>query len=109
MDALWRLVWALPLVLLTGAGVALLLRRVTTFNQLTTTAASRMSVQETMTLSDQTRVHLIEVDRQAYLLVESTQTTTLQVAMSPVGVPASSVRTRLSPPWARLFFKARVK
>jgi flagellar biogenesis protein FliO len=70
METLWRPVWALPLVLLTGLAVMAALKRF-----LPETGAPqgrrRMVLCESLALGEETHVHLIAVDRQTYLLVRS--------------------------------------
>jgi flagellar biogenesis protein FliO len=78
MDALWRLLWALPLVLAMALAAAFVLRRFVGTQRPGSRAAQRVSSRESLALSDSTRVHLIEVDGAGYLVVESSQHATLQ-------------------------------
>jgi hypothetical protein len=105
MDTLWRLVWALPLVLLTGAAVMLLLRHFVRPVQPTSQVALRMSLRESMSVSNDTRVHLLVADGQTYLLVESPGGTVLQPTQPK---PAHEARLpgNVGPPWARRLLKA---
>jgi flagellar biogenesis protein FliO len=82
MDALWRLAWALPLVLAVGAAAILVLKYFVIPAQAARRSARRIELRESLPLSDETRIHLIEVDRRAYLVVESTRQTTLQPTQS---------------------------
>ena len=105
MDTLLRLAWALPLVLLTGTAVMLLLRNLVRPVQPTNQVAPRMSLRESMTVSNDTRVHLVVADGQTYLLVESAGGTVLQPAQPK---PAHDARlvANVGPPWARRLLKA---
>jgi hypothetical protein len=104
MDTLLRLAWALPLVLLTGAAVMLLLRHFVRPVQPTIQVAPRMSLRESMTVSNDTRVHLVVADGQTYLLVESAGGTVLQPTQPK---PAHDARLVANgPPWARRLLKA---
>jgi len=76
-----RLLWALPLVLLTGAGIVLLLRRTLGSHQIGSKGRERMSLRESVSVSQDTRIHLLQVDRQSYLLVESSRVTSLQATL----------------------------
>ena len=98
MDILWRLTWALPLVLVIGIVAVLVLKRFAVPAQRASQAATRMSVRETLSLSDDTRVHLIEIDRRDYLVVESARHTVLQSALPQVSETTRSP-TRFTPPW----------
>lgn len=105
MDTLWRLAWALPLVLGIGFVAALVLRRVVSAPP--AQATRRIALQESLSLSDDTRVHVIEVDRQPYLLVESSSQATLQ-ALSARAADAAPAPSRPGPAWAqRLVARAR--
>jgi flagellar biogenesis protein FliO len=78
-DTLWRLAWALPLVCGAGLCAMLILRRL-----LMTTAArrpaNRLEAIETLSVSDDTRIVLLELDQQAFLVVESSRQATLVAA-----------------------------
>jgi flagellar biogenesis protein FliO len=94
MDALSRLAWALPLVLFTGVGVMLVLKRfVVPSDGPSPASTQRLTVSESITLSDDTRVHLLHLDRKsAFLVVESMRNATLQSLTtqngeSPIRVP----------------------
>jgi flagellar biogenesis protein FliO len=84
MDALWRLLWALPLVLALGAAAVLLLKRFIGPVAAARRLGRRMSACESVALSDETRVHLLEVDGKAWLVVESSRHATVQSAATPV-------------------------
>ena len=100
MDTLYRLAWALPLVLMVGFAVMLMLKRFVVPTVAASQAPQRMSLRESLSLPDDTRVHLIEVDRQAYLIVESTRHTLLQ------SIEAQRTPVRAAPPWMQRFYKA---
>ena len=105
MDSLWRMAWALPLVLGIGFAAALVLKRFVAIAPLPSPDARRIKLQESLSLSDDTCVHVIEVDRQAYLLVESSLRTTLQATSvasvtSAKAVEAAPTSSRASPAWA---------
>ena len=80
MDALWRLTWALPVVLLTGIAVMLVLKRwmAPECRLGGRTAKAVMSLRESLSVSDQTHVYLIAVGRQEYVLVESARNAVIQ-------------------------------
>jgi flagellar biogenesis protein FliO len=105
MDAAWRLAWALPLVLLVGAAAVLLLRRFVLPTQPATLQRQRLSRRESLSLSQETRVHLIEVDGKPYLLVESARQALLQSTSSPTAEP-SRPSAGFGPSWARRLFRA---
>jgi flagellar biogenesis protein FliO len=107
MDTLWRLAWALPLVLATGMAAALTLRRFVARTPDTRRPTQRMTLRESLTLSDDTRLHLIEVDRQAFLVVESARHTSLQ----PTAVASDTTRlpVRFATPWTPRLFKSKAR
>ena len=88
MDALWRLTWALPLVLLTGMVAMLALKRFLTLERRpgARTPKSVLSLRESLAVSDQTHVHLIAVGRQEYVVVESARHAVIQ-ARDAVSLP----------------------
>jgi flagellar biogenesis protein FliO len=101
MSSLLRLLWALPLVLAIGAGAMLVLRRFV-LPVSRAHAAQRLVFREQLALSEQTRVHLLEIDGNGYLLVESTQNATLQ----PLPAQTREVARRPGrsrPAWLRHF------
>ena len=101
-DALWRLAWALPLVLAVGVIAVLAIRRWGMW-QGVGVGAARLRVVESMPVSDETRIHLILVDRQPLLLIESArQVTTRELGSSQRSTPGPSSRWRppLTPSWA---------
>lgn len=77
MDAIWKLIWALPLVLVTGAVLVLLLKHVV-YAPASHRSLQRMRSCESLALSARTRLHLLELDGKAYLLVESERQAQLQ-------------------------------
>ncbi len=78
METLYRLGWALPLVLAVGVAAVLVLKRYGPAVRLGGPEALRMRVRESLALSQHTCVHWIEVDRQAFLVLESQRHATLQ-------------------------------
>ncbi|MEO8152139.1 MAG: hypothetical protein ABI605_03640 [Rhizobacter sp.] len=105
MDSLWRMAWALPLVLGIGFAAALVLKRFVVTVPSSSPQMQRIRLQESLSLSDDTCVHVIEFDRQAYLLVESSLQTTLQAASvasatSAKAVEAAPMPSRAGPAWA---------
>jgi flagellar biogenesis protein FliO len=72
-DTLWRLAWALPLVLLIGGVAVLGLKRFVSTARSEHAGPLRMSRCESLSLSDSLSVHLIEVDSQPYLVAASAQ------------------------------------
>ncbi|HEY5760122.1 MAG TPA: hypothetical protein VIU34_30075 [Steroidobacter sp.] len=103
MDALLRLVWALPLVLLTGAVLVLLLKRVMKPLHSSAAFAQRLSLRESLSVSDETRVHLIDLDGTACLLVESTRQATLH--LPAVGAKASV--SPAGPRWMQRLYEVK--
>jgi len=102
MDTLWRLVWALPLVLLIGVAVMFVLKRFMLPMHTKTHQALRMNLCESISLSNATRVHLIEVDHQPYLIAESTPHTALQLLL-----PQTSEGARESRRWGLSWMQRR--
>ncbi|HET9446061.1 MAG TPA: hypothetical protein VFO35_07370 [Steroidobacteraceae bacterium] len=102
-DALLRLAWALPLVLAIGVGAALVLKRFVVPGAGPTPQGQRLSVRESLALSEQTRLHLLEVDGRPHLVIESAQTTVLQWAP---GGETPRAPNPLAPRWAQRFYKA---
>ena len=103
MTMLWRLAWALPLVLVVGTVVMLILRR---FVQPSPLPAERpkLSVRGSVTLSDKTSMHLVDVDGKEFLIVESAQQTSVQLLAAAAIEPARRV-TRLNAAWLQRFQK----
>jgi flagellar biogenesis protein FliO len=99
MNSLLRLSWALPLVLMVGAGVTVLLRRFV-LPASPTRCPHRLVFREQLALSEQTRVHLVEIDGKGYLVVESSQNAALQPISTPAR-EASRVPGRSRPAWLR--------
>jgi len=101
-DALWRLAWALPMVLAIGVASVLVLRRwVVPHRQ--GEATGRLRVLESLPLSDDTRLYVIDVDRRPLLLVESSREITLQDVAAAAGAgmrhgPATG-RAWIQRPW----------
>jgi len=89
MDMLWRLTWALPFTVLSGSGVILLLKRILGQRPLTGRAVQRMVRRESLSVSDDTRVHLIEVDGQSYVLVESARSISFHDAQAVPQAPGT--------------------
>jgi hypothetical protein len=99
VDALLRLAWALPLVLIVGVAAMLVLRQVMTRRE-TAPPGPRMRVGESLRVNDDTTVHLLEIDRQSYVLVESTH----QTQLAPLAQPAAQASAPRGVPfsWQRL-------
>ena len=95
-DTLWRLTWALPLVLLVGAVAMLVLKRFLIPVRSTAKDSQRLTVRESLSLSTDTHVHLIELDRKPYLVVESTRASALLQTVEAARGPQ-----RAGPPWMR--------
>lgn len=102
---MWRLAWALPLVLMVGAAVVLVLRRFVVPTASAAVPTQRMRMLESLPLSDDTRVHLIEVDGRAYLVVESARHAVLQSAAPLQAGDASRLPIRFGPAWAQRFWR----
>jgi flagellar biogenesis protein FliO len=91
MDAsLWRLTWALPLVLALGVLAVLALRRFGARGR-ASSQPSRLSLGATLVLSDSTRAHCMDLDGRTFLVVESTSSVALERA---VPTTASTNRQR---------------
>ncbi len=100
LDTVWRIMWALPLVLAVGMVAVLILRRFLGPAKHMHRKAQRMSLHESLSVSDDTRVHLIEVDGGRYLIVESARQAALQALNGGAGdVARSTAQLRL--PWLR--------
>jgi flagellar biogenesis protein FliO len=106
MNALSRLLWALPLVLATGVAAMLLLRRFVVPMQTRSRDARRLSLRESLAVSDDTRLHLVEIDQQPYVIVESARGAVLQ-AMPAAAVDAQRSAARLTPRWLRRLRQVR--
>jgi flagellar biogenesis protein FliO len=104
MDAAWRLAWALPLVLAVGVVAMLVLRRVLVPALPARRQIQRMSLCESLELSEHTRVHIIEVDGREFVVLESAQQATLQSVSQSAGPSRSTMQ--LGPSWTRRFLKA---
>lgn len=101
-ETVWRLAWALPLVGALGFAAVLLLKRMTVLRMPAASVVQRLGLHESLTLSADTCVHLIEVDRRAYLVVESTRQAVLQPAAAQ---PCEVVPRRPSRGWAQGIFQ----
>ncbi|HKU15151.1 MAG TPA: hypothetical protein VJQ52_12205 [Steroidobacteraceae bacterium] len=101
-DALLRLAWALPLVLGIGVAAALVLKRFVVPVASGTPQGQRLSLRESLAVSADTRLHLLEVDGRTHLLVESARATVLQwtPAADAPRAPGPFV-----PRWAQRFYK----
>jgi flagellar biogenesis protein FliO len=87
MDMVWRLTWALPFTVLIGGAIILLLKHILGQAKSVGRTLQRMVKRESLTISDDTRIHLVEVDGRPYVLVESTRTAALHNA-PPILQPA---------------------
>jgi flagellar biogenesis protein FliO len=98
MNSTLRLLWALPLVLAVGATAMFVLRRFVVPVP-GTRSAHRLVARESIALSNETRVHLVEVDGVRCLIVESAQNAvqTLTVQAAASGEAPASLR----PAWFR--------
>jgi hypothetical protein len=102
VDILLRLCWALPLVLLAGLVIMLLLRHVV-LPRPVHDRPRRLSLCESMTLSDEMRVHLIEANGTAYLITESARMSSIHPAPSvQAGQPQRVRAGAIAAPLARL-------
>jgi hypothetical protein len=93
-------------VLATGVGVMLLLKRFVVPAEARPRDRRRLNLRETLTVSDETRMHLVEIDRQSYLVVESTRNAVLQPTQSSAAEGSRSA-AKLGPAWARRLTRAR--
>ena len=80
-EGLLRLAWALPAVLAVGVLLMLLLRRFTG-SMPVESQSRRLHLRDSLTVSDETRVHLLEVDGKPHVLVESSRRADLTVLHS---------------------------
>jgi flagellar biogenesis protein FliO len=96
-DALWRLLWALPLVVLVGAAIMLALRQL--LPRLPATGTHPMTVRQSLVLSDETRVHLLQVDGRSYVVMESSRNSVLQAVQAASDRPQPAPSGR--PAWMR--------
>lgn len=101
-DALLRLAWALPLVLGLGVAAAFVLKRFVVPVADASPQRQRLSLRESLSVSDDTRLHLLEVDGKPHLLVESARATVLQ--WTPAG-ETSRASGPVVPRWAQRFYK----
>ncbi|HEY6923198.1 MAG TPA: hypothetical protein VI653_07015 [Steroidobacteraceae bacterium] len=99
MDMLWRLTWALPCTVLIGSGVILLLKQTLRQGTFSRRTLERMVKRESLHISDETHLHLVEVDGRTYVLVESTRNASLHNA--PVAAQSTVLRGGVSVPWLR--------
>jgi flagellar biogenesis protein FliO len=97
-DTFVRLSWALPLVLALAVAAALVLRRFIPQLQVPRPQSGRLALNESLQLSDASKVHLLSVDGQRILLVE-----TRDQPSNVVFLPDSSLTKFKSPltPWTR--------
>lgn len=96
MELVLRLAWALPLVLAVGLVTLLILKRFLVPGAAVLRQTQRMRLDASLPLSDDTCVHLIEVEGKPYLILESTR----QAALHPM--PPQS-----APDWIQRLYKAR--
>ena len=78
MDVFLRLCWALPMVLVTGVVAILVLKRFGVPLRAGAAPKARIQQREALSLSDDTRVHLIELDGVRFVVVESTRNAVVQ-------------------------------
>jgi flagellar biogenesis protein FliO len=101
-DALLRLMWALPLVLVIGIAAALVLKRfVLPGVGRPAPQGQRLTLRESLSISQDTRLHLLDIDGRAHLVIESGRQTVLQwaPAAETPRVPGPFV-----PRWAQRFY-----
>lgn len=100
-DSAWRLVWALPLVLLLGVLAALVLRRLVAPTRWGGGRGSAtppcIVLRETTRLSRRARLHRIDIDSQPYVLLETPGQAILQ-PLAARGTPAREIRAW---PWTK--------
>ena len=100
METLLRLAWALPLVLLMGLGLMLAMKRLFSVER---ASASAPALSKTLRLSEQTQAHVIEIDGQHCLVIESERSVAVEVLASKAGAPAPATN-----PWhAGAFLRRR--
>jgi flagellar biogenesis protein FliO len=96
MESAWRLIWALPLVLLVGAVAILVIRRIAPRPR--ESSIARLRLCESLQVSLETQLHLVEVDRRVHLVIESTRPIVQHWPDAPTAVasaPAQSWLMRL--------------
>ena len=103
MDALLRLAWALPLVLGIGIAAAFVLKRFVVPAASAAPQGQRLNLRESLAISEETRLHLLEVDGKAHLVIESARQTVLQWAPA---LDAPRAPGPFVPRWAQRFHKA---
>lgn len=108
MNTLWKLTWALPLVLTIGGVAVLVLKRFVVPARPADRAGPRMTLCESLSLSDETRVHLIEVERKPYVVIESDRHAVLQ-SMLPQAGEATRLPMLGGPAWMKRLYQARSK
>jgi hypothetical protein len=86
-ESLTRLAWALPLVIVLGALAMLLMRRLLPHWQTPAAPVARLALHESLNVSETTRTHLLSVDGQRMLLVETRDQPSTAVLL-PNAVPA---------------------
>jgi hypothetical protein len=95
-DSLWRLAWALPLVLTLGVVAMLVLKRVLSAGGPLEVAAEDLVLQRSLKLSETATAHVIAVEGKKLMIVEST-----------AGVTAIELDTKAAPRphWGRLLLR----
>jgi flagellar biogenesis protein FliO len=88
MDTVWKLMWALPLVLAVGVAAVLMLKRIVVPSRAAAPSPQRVRTSESLQLSEHTHVHLLDVDGRSYVVVESTRHVEVQVAASDAPTPS---------------------
>jgi flagellar biogenesis protein FliO len=107
MNVLWRLLWALPLVFATGIAMMLLLRRFVVPPQAASHDTRRLKLRESLAVSETTRVHLVELDQQSYLVIESERNATLQAVPVATAAEVRRPAARFAPGWVRRLGQGR--
>lgn len=95
-DTLWRMTWALPLVLVLGVLAIVVLKRV--LRAVPSSDSPPMNLRQSLKLSDAAQLHLVALGGQSILVVETA-----------AGTPAVHVLTGAPqvPAWPRLARKGR--
>lgn len=89
-DQLWRMTWALPLVIVIGVALIYWLKHLGLGGQVRESASVEPVVRSNTALTDHTRVLVVELEQQQFVVFESTA----QIAVQPV----HSEKFALSPP-----------
>jgi len=92
-DTLTRLAWALPLVLVLGVLAMLAIKRVLPRFQAASPQAAPMVLRQSLKLSDGAQMHLVALDGQSVLVVESAAgPAAVHVLAAPPALPGWAAR-----------------